>query len=54
MESVVVETVVTALSVSGGAAWIAALVKPRYLPFISGLVNLIGANFGAARNKNES
>jgi hypothetical protein len=54
MESVVIETVATALSVSGGAAWIAALVKPRYLPFLAGLVNLLGANFGAAKNKDES
>jgi hypothetical protein len=54
MESVVIESVVTALSVSGGAAWIAAIVSPKYLPFISGLVNLIGANFGMAKNKNES
>jgi hypothetical protein len=54
MESVVIETIATALSVSGGAAWIAAIVKPKYLPFLSGFVNLLGANFGAAENKNES
>jgi hypothetical protein len=51
MEDLIIQTVTTAASISGAAAWIAAVINPKYVPLLSGIINLIGANFGNAKNK---
>lgn len=50
MEELVINVLGTAATVSGLAAWIAAFIQPRYLPFVSGIVQLVAGNFGHARN----
>jgi hypothetical protein len=51
MEDMVIGAITSILSVSGGAAWIAALISPKYLPVISGIINVIAGNVKFASNK---
>jgi hypothetical protein len=52
LSSVLVQIISDVLTVSGGAAWIAATLGPKLTPLLRGAIDVCGGNIGFAKNKN--